>query len=308
MNSPLIALQGVHKAYGKHAVIRGLDLTVPANSIYAFLGNNGSGKSTTIRLITGLMQADRGSIEVLGRDIRTQRRAILAQIGAIVDAPCFYPNLTASEFLSIGCRIKHLATNEAARVLELTGLREASGRRIADFSLGMRQRLAIAHALLGAPPLLILDEPTNGLDPQGIRDMRQLIRELPAQTGATVFVSSHNLDEVEKIATHVAVLQDGVAVHQGPMAALMDAQTGAVRLTVDDAARAAQLLGAAGYDTDLDGASELAVRRVALQDADRVHALLISAGVKLYQSVHGRPTLEQWFLEASDAQRETSDA
>jgi ABC-type branched-subunit amino acid transport system ATPase component len=159
MASPVIELHGVCKAFGEHRVIKELSLSVPAPGIFGFLGNNGEGKSTTIRLITGLLRPDRGDISVLGMDVRTQRRAILAQVGVIVDAACFYPNLTAAEFLRIGCEFKGLARSEIGRVLELVSLGPARDRLVGKFSLGMKQRLAIAHALLGAPKLLILDEP-----------------------------------------------------------------------------------------------------------------------------------------------------
>lgn len=297
MAPPVIELRGVCKAFGRHRVIEGLDLTVPEQSVFAFLGNNGAGKSTTIRLITGLLRPDAGTVGVLGLDVQTRRRAVLAQVGALVDAPSFYPNLTADEFLRIGCTLKNLPRSEIGRVLELVAMAPARDRLIATYSLGMKQRLALAHALLGAPRLLILDEPSNGLDPEGKRDMRTLLASLPAQAGSTVFVSSHNLDEIEKIATHVAVLKGGALQFQGSLAELQARHAGALAIDVGDAAHAVQVLAAANYQAERQSGQQLVVRGIELHGADKVHALLVHAGVRIFQSVHHTPSLEQWFLE-----------
>ncbi len=297
MLMPVIDMQAVSKSFGKHKVIDGLTLSVPASSIFAFIGNNGEGKSTVIRMITGLLRPDSGQISVLGRDIATERPAILAQIGAIVDAPSLYPNLTAEEFLSIGCMIKGLARSEIGRVLDLVDLGPARKRQVARYSLGMKQRLAIAHALLGSPKLLILDEPTNGLDPEGIRDIRTLLKSLPAVTGSSIFLSSHNLAEVEKMASHVAVLKGGSIRFQAPIEDLFAELAGALAIDVGDAVRAQQLLSGAAYHVERTGAGQLRVLGVERHHADRVHSLLVHAGISLYQSVYHTPSLEQWFLE-----------
>jgi ABC-type multidrug transport system ATPase subunit len=302
MPSPVIELRGVRKAFGAHSVINGLNLSVPAHSIFAFLGNNGEGKSTTIRLITGLLRADEGDITVLGMDVRRERRAILAQVGAIVDAACFYPNLTAAEFLRIGCTIKDLPRSEIGRVLDMVSLGAARDRLVGRFSLGMKQRLAIAHALLGSPKLLILDEPSNGLDPEGIRDIRELLAALPRQGDCTVFVSSHNLDEVEKIASHVGLLKGGALLFQGPLAELQSRHAGALLVDVRDAARAGLVLAEAGYRAEAGaGVNQLMVHGIELQGADKVNALLVTSGVGLVQSVFRTPSLEQWFLKEHHA-------
>jgi ABC-type multidrug transport system ATPase subunit len=302
MASHVIDMRGVRKAFGQHQVIDGLDLNVPEHSIFAFIGNNGAGKSTVIRMLTGLLRADSGEIEMLGMNVREARQAILAQIGAIVDAPSLYPNLNASEFLRIGCTIKALPRTEIGRVLDLVGLAGVGARLTGKFSLGMKQRLAIAHALLGSPKLLILDEPTNGLDPEGIRDIRTLLMTLPQQAGTSVFVSSHNLDEVEKMASHVAVLKGGVVRLQAPIAELLAGQGGTLAIDVGDVARAEQLLAGAAYRVERSGAGQLKVSGVERHHADRVHALLVHAGIRLYQSVYHTPSLEQWFLEEPHAQ------
>ncbi|MBC7684610.1 MAG: ATP-binding cassette domain-containing protein [Bdellovibrionales bacterium] len=301
MASHVIEMRGVRKAFGEHKVIDGLSLTMPEHSIFAFLGNNGAGKSTAIRLITGLLRADAGEIEVLGLDVRKHRKAMLSQIGAIVDAPSLYPNLSAEEFLRIGCTIKGLPWHHIDRVLALVDLTAASGRLVAKFSLGMKQRLAIAHAMLGSPKLLILDEPTNGLDPEGMRDVRRLLKSLPGLTGASVFVSSHNLDEVEKMATHVALLKGGAVRFQASIAELLAAQAGALSIDVGDVARAQQLLSGACYTVERTESGRIKVSGIEKHNADRVHALLVHAGIRLYQSVYHTPSLEQWFMEKHHA-------
>ena len=301
MTTNVIDLHDVRKAFGTHQVIDGLSMAVPAGSIFAFIGNNGEGKSTVIRMITGLLRADSGQIEVLGMDVRTRRRAVLAQVGAIVDAPSLYPNLNATEFLRIGCAIKRLPYTEIGRVLDMVSLGNIGGRLTAKFSLGMKQRLAIAHAMLGSPRLLILDEPTNGLDPEGIHDIRTLLKAMPAVSGASVFVSSHNLDEVEKMATHVALLNGGAVRLQAPIAELLAGQAGALAIDVGDVARAEQLLAGAAYQVERTAAGQLRVSGVERHHADRVHALLVHAGIRLYQSVYHTPSLEQWFLKGPHA-------
>lgn len=301
MATHVIEMQGVCKAFGRQQVLDELDLQVPARSIFGFLGHNGAGKSTLIRLVTGLLRADRGEIRVLGLDIGRERHAILRRIGALVEAPSLYPNLTGAEMLRIGCTIKGLARSEVGRVLELVGLAGAAHRQIGKYSLGMKQRLAIAHALLGSPALLVLDEPTNGLDPEGVRDVRSLLRSLPAITGASVFVSSHNLAEIEKSATHIALLKGGRIRLQAPIDELLAQQTGTLAIDVSEAPRAQQLLQSAAYLVERTSTGQLRVSGVEKHQADRVHALLVHAGFRLFQSVYHTPSLEQWFMEKQDA-------
>ena len=301
-----IELSNVDKRLGGREVLRQLSLRVPTGSVFAFLGNNGAGKSTTIRILTGLIDADRGAVRVLGSDIGTARMAVLHEVGCLVDAPALYPNLTANEFLEIGRRIKGLPSTERARVLEVVDLSASAGSRIAGFSLGMRQRLALAHAMLGNPRLLILDEPSNGLDPQGMRDIRTLLAGLPARTGCTVFLSSHQLDEVEKIATHVAVLHGGRALCQEAVPELVASQPGTLSLEVDDSPRAQAVLARKGYAARIDD-GRLVVTPIAAHEGAPLHAALIREGIALYQSVYRKPTLEQWFLNLT-CQKESDDA
>ncbi|MDC8760955.1 ATP-binding cassette domain-containing protein [Janthinobacterium fluminis] len=302
-----IDISQMSKSFGAHRVLREIELRVPERSVFAFLGNNGAGKSTTIRVMTGLLKPDSGTVRVLGRDIATQRIDILREIGCLVDSPCLYPNLSAAEFLQVACAIKRLPKSEIGRVLDIVNLRATGATRVAEFSLGMRQRLALAHAMLGQPRLLILDEPGNGLDPQGILEIRKLLAELPSRANCTVFVSSHQLDEVEKIATHLALLSKGRVICQAPVKELLAGQAGVLTLEIDNARQASALLTEMDYQVRMTGERHLEVRRIALDHADQVHARLIGAGVRLFQSVYRQPTLEQWFLDTTRTKEKDDD-
>ena len=299
--SEAITLERIEKSYGRRTVLDGLDLAVPEGSVFAFLGNNGHGKSTTIRLISGLSAPDRGTVRLFGRDIARAKRDALRETGFLIEAPSAYPNLTAAEFLRIGVALKALPASEIARCLRMVGLHEDRDRRIEHFSLGMRQRLALAHALLGAPRLLVLDEPTNGLDPDGIQEIRTLLRGLPDASGCTIFFASHYLDEVEKTATHLAVLHDGRIRARTTVEALGAQLASALALRVDDAGRAAEALRAQGHAPEVDGPHALTVAASDHAAAGRINAALFAAGVTLYESTLRRPRLEEWFLRLTGA-------
>ena len=301
-----IELDSVDKAYGRHRVLRQLQLQVPERSVFAFLGNNGHGKSTTIRLIAGLAEADAGSIRVLGHDIRRERRQALAQMGCLIESPSSYPNLTGPEFLSIATRLKGLDRLEIPRALELVGLRCDARQRIEHYSLGMKQRLALAHALLGRPRLLVLDEPVNGLDPDGIQDIRRLLSTLPDAAGCTIFFASHYLDEVEKTATHRAVLRDGAIRLQSSVRELERQLSGVLALDVGDAKHGASTLQSLGYAATAEGPSRVMVSGIDREQAGCLHTRLVEAGVVLYQSALRKPTLEEWFLRNACAEGEAA--
>lgn len=300
MATAVIEMAGVSKAFGKRQVLDQLNLSVPEHSLFAFLGNNGHGKSTTIKLITGLLRADQGDIRVLGLDIRKQRNEVLKQVGCLIDYPSLYPNLDAAEFLSIGCLIKGLPTLEIDRVLELVSMRDAKDVLIGKYSLGMKQRLALAHALLGKPKLLILDEPTNGLDPEGINDIRRLLIELPASSNCSIFFSSHQLDEVEKTASHLALLRNGRIEFQSAMGELAKQHEGILCLDVCDAVKAQVLLESLGFSSEITGSHLVRVNRISRQHAGQVHASLIHGGLQLFESSYQKPSLEQWFLNSTN--------
>ncbi len=201
-----IQIEDVWKSYGAVPAVCGLSLNVPPRSVYGFLGPNGAGKSTTIRIVLGLQRPDRGSVYLFGHALAENRLTLLRRIGSLVESPSLYENLTGRENLEVHRRLLALPIRAIDEALDTVDLLPAADRVVKGYSSGMKQRLGLAQALLGNPELLLLDEPTNGLDPAGIREVRDLIRDLPNRSKATVFLSSHLLAEVEQVATHLAVI------------------------------------------------------------------------------------------------------
>jgi ABC-2 type transport system ATP-binding protein len=278
-----LATSGLRKSYGSRLALTGLDLSVPRGTVYGFLGPNGAGKTTTMRLLTGLIHPDAGTIELLGKPFGRNDRHRLYDVGALIESPAFYP------FLSGRQNLRELAANGAEvprgrieELLELTGLRDRAHDKVSTYSLGMKQRLGIAAALLSDPALLLLDEPANGLDPAGIAAMRETLRHL-ASTGKTVFVSSHLLAEVQQMADIIGIVAAGKLVREGPIQELLHAE-GIVRVRVPlhevDAATAA-LAALDGGDSVTASIAEpgwLSVRIVPDRTAD-VNRVLGQAGI-----------------------------
>ena len=194
------------RRFGDLTAVADLDLQVPGGSVYGFLGPNGAGKTTTIRLLLGLIRPNAGEVRLFGQSLRDGRMTLLRRVGALVETPSLYPHLTGRENLEVTRRLLDARQEQINRALAIVKLEQDAHRRVAHYSSGMRQRLGLALALLGEPELLILDEPTNGLDPAGIREMRDLICRLPEEHGVTVFLSSHLLNEVEQVATHIGII------------------------------------------------------------------------------------------------------
>ncbi|MBO9611146.1 MAG: ATP-binding cassette domain-containing protein [Dyadobacter sp.] len=217
MESLAIQTSALRYRHGEKGIIHDLDLRVPAGSIFGLLGPNGSGKTTTIRLLLDLLTPTSGTIRLFGSSIQKNRRQLLGNIGSLIELPTLYPHLTGLENLEMTRLLRNLPRRQAIECLELTGLDRVAHQRVSTYSLGMRQRLGIALALVGDPALLILDEPTNGLDPAGILDIRNLIINLNRGFGKTILISSHFLSEIEKIATDIAILNDGRLVYQGAL-------------------------------------------------------------------------------------------
>lgn len=209
------------KQYGNALRVAHLDLDVPEGCIYGFLGPNGAGKSTTLKMLLGLVRPTAGSIQVLGRRVESANRlAILRQVGSLIESPSYYGHLTGEENLRIVQTLRNVPEKNIREVLQIVRLDGQRGKKVAHYSLGMKQRLGLAAALLGFPRLLILDEPTNGLDPAGIQEMRELICSLPGQFGMTVVVSSHLLSEIDQMANVVGIIREGELVFQDTLEAL----------------------------------------------------------------------------------------
>ncbi len=210
----MIETRQLTRSFKDTRAVDGLSLQVPAGSVYGFLGPNGAGKTTTIRMLLGLIRPDGGEIRLFNRRLRDDTMGVLRRVGSLVESPSLYPHLNGRENLEVLRRMTGGSRSEIDRVLKVVNLENAANRLVRNYSLGMRQRLGLAVALFGQPELLILDEPTNGLDPAGIHEMRELICRLPAE-GLTVFLSSHLLSEVEQMVTQIGIVQSGRLIFQG---------------------------------------------------------------------------------------------
>lgn len=305
MDDPIL-LEEVWKSYGTVQAVRGLSLHVPAQSVYGFLGPNGAGKSTTIRIVLGLQRPDRGDVYLFGKMLARERLAALRRIGSLVEAPSLYQHLTGRENLEIHRRLlklKKRAIDEALATVDLTA---AADRLARGYSSGMKQRLGIAQALLGNPELLILDEPTNGLDPAGIHEIRELIKGLPARRGVTVFLSSHLLSEVEQVATHLAIVSNGELKFQGPRNELRTLSGATIQVEVDDPKRALALLTGFGLRAAIHGARiEVAPAAAAGElpdiDAAGINAMLVGEGIRVSHLSLEHRSLEELFLDMTRA-------
>jgi ABC-2 type transport system ATP-binding protein len=293
-----LATRGLQKRYGNRTALAGLDLAVPLGVVYGFLGPNGAGKTTTMRLLTGLIHPDAGSIEILGRPFGRRDRRHLFDVGALIESPSFYPYLSARENLrALAATGAPTRATRIEELLELVGLLDRARDKVQTYSLGMKQRLGIAAALLSDPRLLLLDEPSNGLDPAGIVAMRETLKNLAA-SGKTVFVSSHILGEVEQLADVLGIIASGRLVREGPIAQLLEGE-GVVRIRVApaEAVAATSVLGRLVADAPAtvgeDGWISL---RIAPDRAAEVNRALAIAGI--YASgLETGSDLESLFLE-----------
>lgn len=248
MTGLAVCTRGLTRRFAARTAVDRIDLEVPEGSIYGFLGPNGSGKTTTIRMLLGLLRPDAGEIVISGLDALHDRRRAAATIGAMLDANSFYPNLSGRLNLLLTARLLGASHSEVERTLAIVDMEQHADRKLREYSLGMRQRLGIARALLGRPSLVILDEPMNGLDPDGIIAMRHFLQWLPAETGATIFLSSHLLSEVELISTHLGILSNGRLVTQGRLSELQGNLPAELEIATDAPGRAAEVISSHGLE------------------------------------------------------------
>ena len=294
-----IATRALTKRFGAHAAVDSVDLAVPRGAVYGFLGPNGSGKTTTIRMLLGLILPTAGQAQVLGQTMTTGHNPVLHRVGALVEGPGFHPYLSARDNLRRLDAVDAAADprTSAARIdaaLERVGLQAAAQKRFRAYSLGMKQRLGLAAALLVPRDLLVLDEPTNGLDPQGTREIRTLIAEVAA-AGSTVLVSSHLLSEVEQICTHLGVMRDGRLVAQGTLSEIRDEGARTVRVETADTDLAARVLTALGLGSPVV-AGEVVSAPAGDVVPEKVVADLVAAGVGVRGFAVTRPLLEDRFV------------
>lgn len=300
-NGPIVSLRGVTKRIGSRTIIDGLSLDVPRGEVFGFLGPNGSGKTTTIRMMVGLMSLTAGEIVIDGHSIRTDYEQAIRHVGAIVENPEMYKYLTGRQNLLHYARmIPGISSKRIDEVVELVGLTGRIEDKVKTYSLGMRQRLGVAQAILHKPSLLILDEPTNGLDPAGIRELRDYLRLLAREEGITVFVSSHLLAEMELMCDRFAIIQSGRLVNVRTLAEIRDSETGAlVDFDVDRPDAAAEVL--AGLGARREGAG--LVLQTDRNGAAEANAALVAAGIRVYGIRMRTKSLEDQFLEMTGGER-----
>jgi ABC-2 type transport system ATP-binding protein len=288
----VIETHGLTRRFGSRAAVDRVDLDVPGECVYAFLGPNGAGKTTTIRLLLGLLRPDAGEVRLFGE---TFSRDSLGLVGSLVESPSLYPHLTGRENLEVTRRLVGSARSGIDRVLDISRLRADADRLVRDYSLGMKQRLGLAIALLREPRLLVLDEPTNGLDPAGIHEMRDLVQRLPREHGVTVFLSSHLLAEVEQVAGFVGIIHEGRLTFQGRLADLRGRQASHLRLGVKRSEEALALLRASGIAAHADGGAFVRVAG-GPREAASVNRLLVESGHDVFHVSVERQSLETIFL------------
>jgi len=303
MTEPIWAIRtdGLTKRFGKHTAVDHLDLLVPRGSVFGFLGPNGSGKTTTIRMLMGLISPTEGTVDLLARRMPKGGQAALARVGSLVEGPAFHPYLSGWANLARldACDATADPRSRKARIaaaLDRVGLRAAQHKRYRQYSLGMKQRLGIAAALLQPRDLLVLDEPTNGLDPQGTREVRSLVRSVAAE-GMTVLISSHLLAEIEQVATHVGIMSAGRLLKQGSLSEVLGVAARRVTVTSAEAGKAAAVLHTIGLrDVRIDESFDAVHATLGDFPAEEVAPALVRATVAFTGLLVDRPGLEDIFV------------
>jgi ABC-2 type transport system ATP-binding protein len=301
MTHYIIDTEHLTRRFGDVQAVNGLDLHIPPGSIYGFLGPNGAGKTTTIRMLLGLIRPDAGRINLFGRYLSEQPLELLRRVGSLVETPSLYPHLTGWENLELIRRMVGGTSSQIQWALSIVRMEDAARRLVREYSLGMRQRLGLAVALFGQPELLILDEPTNGLDPAGIHEMRELICGLPRE-GITVFLSSHLLSEVEQMATQIGIVNAGQLIFQGAPDELRASYHDHATLTTDRLDASRELLLQSGWQAAHLENHHLTVSVNGASDLALINSQLVRAGHQVYQLNLTQPTLEDIFLALTDQQ------
>ena len=294
----IITTKNLCKQYGENnSVVKDLDLNVKEGCIYGFLGPNGAGKSTTLKMLLGLARPTSGTISMLGQEMNTKNRlSVLKNVGSLIESPSYYGHLTGEENLRIFQTLRDVPSNRITEVLQIVRLQNQKSKKVSEYSLGMKQRLGIATALLANPKLLILDEPTNGLDPAGIGEMRELITTLPSKYGMSVVVSSHLLSEIDQIAEEVGIIRQGELVFQDSLAALHSRDKKQLAIRTLNNATASKLIKAHNISCLIEDDFLI------LPDLDdfevaKYNALLMQNNVGIVRIEERKRTLEDIFLE-----------
>ena len=296
----VIEVQDISKQFGSLKAVDGLSFQVKEGDVFGFLGQNGSGKSTTIRMLLSLIHPSSGSIKLFGLPLQENRNELLEKVGVIIERPDLYPYLTAREHLQLFAKVrkKNITTNDINATLEKVGLSNRSTDRVQTFSLGMKQRLGIGIALVHNPSLIILDEPTNGLDPQGIADIRHLIQYLAKEEGKTVFVSSHLLSEIEQVASQILIIHKGKKVAGGATKQLLDPNKTIVHVTTLNEEAALNAIETSVFASYLLPRKDGIYFCMPQQDIPSLHKALVMADIPIL-NVETKNSLEDYFLQVT---------
>ncbi|RLJ77624.1 ABC transporter ATP-binding protein [Pedobacter alluvionis] len=297
MSDYAIETVGLNFNFGNQAIVKDLSLQVPKGSIYGFLGPNGAGKTTTIKILLNLLKSPSDQVFIFGKEINSNRIAILKRIGALVEQPAIYGHLTGKENLVNRCILLGIKKAKADEMLSLVGLAEAANKKASKYSLGMKQRLGIAQALISDPELLLLDEPTNGLDPNGIIEVRNLMIDLATKHQKTILVSSHLLAEIERIATHVGIINKGQLLFQGTINELHLLSKPMLQIEVDNIESASTFLTNSGYEIVAKTDKMITLPYASSQKSGELNTLLIQNGFMVSSLYQQRKDLENLFLD-----------
>ena len=293
----VINTDGLTFDFGNQTVVKSLSLQVPEGSIYGFLGPNGAGKTTTIKLLLNLLQTQQGNIHIFGKELKSNRLEILAQIGSLIEQPAIYLHLSGKENLLNRALLLQIGEARVNEVLKIVHLTDAAHKKAGQYSLGMKQRLGIALALLSDPKLLILDEPTNGLDPNGIIEVRELLIKLVSEHKKTVFISSHLLAEIERMATHVGIINHGELLFQGSIHDLEAMSKPAIQIETDNTIDAANYLTRNNYTVTEVTDTHIFVPYTTKQQMGNINKLLNDMGYNVYSIIKQHKDLEKLFLD-----------
>ncbi|MEY4919361.1 MAG: hypothetical protein RLZZ431_543 [Bacteroidota bacterium] len=298
LSMAVIKVENISKNFGTLKAVDNLSFEVEAGQVFGFLGQNGSGKSTTIRMLLSLIHPSSGSIELFGKSIQKNRASILEQVGAIIERPDLYPYLTATEHLQLFAKVRKqkVAAINITKTLEQVGLSHRSQDKVQTFSLGMKQRLGIAIALVHNPSLIILDEPTNGLDPQGIADIRSLIQYLAKEEGKTVFVSSHLLSEIEQVANQILIIHQGKKMVEGVTKELLDPEKRIVQIKTLDDVKALSIIVAGSFSQYLLTRKEGIFLKLPTTAIPMLNESLVQSGISVL-GIETKNSLEDYFLQ-----------
>ncbi|MFJ8514541.1 ABC transporter ATP-binding protein [Lysinibacillus xylanilyticus] len=300
--SAIVQTQNLTKKHGSINSVNKVDLCVQEGEIYGFLGPNGAGKTTTLKMLLGLIKPSEGTINIFGESLSKRRSSILQRTGSLIESPSYYGHLTGLENMRVMQRLRNVPDKNIHEVLRIVRLEKQKDKKTEQYSLGMKQRLGIAMALLAFPKLLILDEPTNGLDPAGIGEIRELIKSLPARYGITVLLSSHMLSEIDQIATSVGIICDGDLLFQGSVESLRKKGRSAISLKTGDNTKAEELLLTQGYSLT-KGGSRLEFDNLADREVAEINRLLVEHYIPVTRIEEQKKSLEDIFLELTGKER-----